>query len=88
MVDALKRLAPLVRQAEMLAGRYDAVVANPPYMGSKFHTPILKKFLKDHYKGYEKDMFSAFIDRDLAFSKPQWAFGLHVAVRVDVHLKS
>ena len=72
--DALKRLGVLVRQAEMLAGRYDAVVANPPYMGSKFHTPVLKKFLKDHYKGYEKDMFSAFIDRDLAFSKPMGAW--------------
>ena len=75
VVDALKRLAPLVRQAEMLAGRYDAVVANPPYMGSKFHTPVLKKFLQDHYKGYEKDMFSAFIDRDLAFSKPHGRLG-------------
>ena len=73
--DDLRRLAPLVRQAEMLAGRYDAVVANPPYMGSKFHTPVLKKFLKDHYKGYEKDMFSAFIDRDLAFSKPNGRLG-------------
>ena len=69
MSDALKRLGLLVRQAEMLAGRYDAVVANPPYMGSRFHTPVVKKFLKDHYKGYQKDMFSAFIDRDLAFSK-------------------
>ena len=73
--DALKRLGLLVRQAEMLAGRYDAVVANPPYMGSKFHIPILKKFLKDHYKGYEKDVFSAFIDRDLAFSKPRGRLG-------------
>ena len=33
--DALKRLGPLVQQAEMLAAQYDAVVANPPYMGSK-----------------------------------------------------
>ena len=67
--DALRRLGPLVQQAEMLAAQYDAVVANPPYIGSKFHMPILKQFLKDHYKGYEKDVFSAFIDRDLAFSK-------------------
>ena len=44
-------------------------------MGSKFHTPILKKFLKDYYKGYEKDVFSAFIDRDLAFSKPNGRLG-------------
>ena len=73
--NALKRLALLVRQAELLAAQYDAVVANPPYMGSKFHIPILKKFLKDHYKGYEKDVFSAFINRDLAFSKPHGRLG-------------
>ena len=75
VVDALKRLGPLVRQAEMLARQYDAVVANPPYMGSKFHIPVLKEFLKDRYKGYEKDVFSAFIDRDLAFSKPDGRLG-------------
>ena len=75
VADALKRLALMVQQAELLAAQYDAVVANPPYMGSKFHIPILKKFLKDHYKGYEKDVFSAFIDRDLAFSKPHARLG-------------
>ena len=74
-LEALKRLGLLVRQAEMLAAQYDAVVANPPYMGSKFHIPILKKFLKDHYKGYEKDVFSAFINRNLAFSKPHGRLG-------------
>ena len=73
---ALKHLGPLVQQAELLAAQYDAVVANPPYTGSKFHIPILKKFLKDYYKGYEKDVFSAFIDRDLAFSKPNGRLGL------------
>ena len=73
--DALKRWGVLVRQAEMLAAQYDAVVANPPYMGRKFHIPILKKFLKDHYKGYEQDVFSAFIDRDLRFSKPRGRLG-------------
>ena len=72
---ALKWLGLLVRQAEMLTAQYDVVVANPPYMGSKFHVQVLKKFLKDHYKGYEKDVFSAFIDRDLAFSKPHGRLG-------------
>ena len=73
--EALKRLGPLVQQAGLLAAQYDAVVANPPYIGSKFHVPVLKKFLKDQYKGYEKDVFSAFIDRDLAFSKPHGRLG-------------
>jgi type II restriction/modification system DNA methylase subunit YeeA len=67
--DALTRLGLLVQQAELLAAQYGAVVANPPYMGNKFHIPDLKKFLKDHYYGYDKDVFSAFIDRNLAFSK-------------------
>lgn len=65
----------LVRQAELLAGQYDVVVANPPYMGSKFHIPIIKKFLKENYDGYEKDSFSAFIDRDIAFSKSHGHLG-------------
>jgi type II restriction/modification system DNA methylase subunit YeeA len=68
--EALKRLGPLVQQAELLAAQYDAVVANPPYIGNKYHTPALKKFLKGAYAGYDKDVFSAFIDRDLAFSRP------------------
>jgi hypothetical protein len=70
VVEELKCLEPLMRQAELLAARYEAVAANPPYMGSKFHVPILKEFLKTHYCGYEKDMFSAFIDRDIALSRP------------------
>ena len=72
---ALKWLGLLIRQAEMLTAHYDVVVANPPYMGSKFHVPVLKKFLKKQYAGYEKDVFSAFIDRDLAFSKPHGRLG-------------
>ena len=72
---ALKWLGLLVRQAEMLTAQYDVVVANPPYMGSKFHVQVLKKFLKKQYAGYEKDVFSAFIDRDLAFSKPHGRLG-------------
>ena len=73
--DALNCLAPLVRQADLLVAQYDAVVANPPYMGSKYQIPLLKKFLIDHYKGYEKDIFSAFIDRNLAFSQPHGRSG-------------
>ena len=42
--EALKRLGLLVRQAEMLAAQYDAVVANPPYMGSKGMNASGEKF--------------------------------------------
>jgi type II restriction/modification system DNA methylase subunit YeeA len=73
--EVLVHLAPLVKQAEILAAQYDAVVANPPYIGSKYHVPVLKKYLKDNYSGYEKDIFSSFIHRDLTFSKPNGRLG-------------
>jgi hypothetical protein len=55
----LKRLVPLIQQAKVLSHKYDAVVANPPYMGSKYLAPMLKVYLKKHYLGFEKDLFSA-----------------------------
>ena len=75
VADQLKLLGALVQQAEMLAAQYDTVVANPPYIGSQYHIPPLKKFLKDHYTGYERDAFSAFISRGLAFGKPYGRLG-------------
>ena len=32
-------IKPLLQQARLLARQYDAVVANPPYMGSKYYEP-------------------------------------------------
>ncbi len=61
--EALKRLGPLVRQAELLAAQYDAVVANPPYMGSKGMTAVVKAFLRSRFPDGEKDVFAAFMIR-------------------------
>jgi len=76
VAETLKCLEPLVQQAELMAAQYDAVVANPPYMADKYQPPVLKQHLKDHYGGYEKDFFSAFIDRNLAFGLPHGRLGL------------
>lgn len=72
---AAKYLLPLLMQTSVLAKQYDAVVANPPYMGSKYLTPVLKAYLKATYNGFEKDLFSTFMIRDLAFSKPAGQLG-------------
>ena len=69
VVDTLKHLARLVQQAEMLAGRYDAVVANPPYMGSKGMNPLLKKFARDHFPDAKSDLFACFIERGYTLAK-------------------
>ena len=47
--DALKYVKSLVQQAELLARQYDAVVANPPYMGGKGMNTVVKQFAKDHF---------------------------------------
>ena len=58
--DALKRLGPLVQQAELLAAQYDAVVANPPYMGSKFYCRALKEFVERNYPTGKADLYGVF----------------------------
>ena len=61
--EALKRLGPLVQQAELLAAQYDAVVANPPYMGSGSMNARVKKFAKDYFPDAKSDLFACFIER-------------------------
>ncbi|MDZ4149620.1 BREX-1 system adenine-specific DNA-methyltransferase PglX, partial [Methylicorpusculum sp.] len=61
--EAALNLLPLVRQAQILGMQFNAVVANPPYMGFKYYTPKLKDFIYDHYSSGKHDLFSAFIIR-------------------------
>ena len=67
--EALKRLGLLVRQAEMLAAQYDAVVANPPYMGSKGMNALVKNFAKDYFPDAKSDLFACFIERGYTLAK-------------------
>ena len=60
---AAVKLLPIVHQAVVLAGKYDAVIANPPYMGGSYHNPILKKFINNKYPKVKADLFAAFIER-------------------------
>ena len=73
--QSAQELLPLVQQAKLLAKQYDAVIANPPYMGNGYLNPLLKEFLKKNYIGYEKDLFSTFMIRNLHFAKPNGQLG-------------
>jgi hypothetical protein len=76
VTEALKTLEPLVRLAELLAAQYDAVVANPPYMGSKGMNVTLKNYLRQQFVGYEKDLYSVFIVRMTDLAKLHGNIGL------------
>ena len=58
-----------MRQAELLAAQYDAVVANPPYMGGKGMNALVKKFAKDHFPDAKSDLFACFIERGYTLAK-------------------
>jgi len=73
--QAAKDVLPLVWQSLVLRMQFDAVVANPPYMGGKWLAPILKSHLKVAFDGFEKDLFSAFMIRNLALSKETGQLG-------------
>lgn len=62
---AAKALLPLLKQASVLAKRYDAVIANPPYMGSKGMNTELKEFAKKQFPNSKSDLFAIFIERNL-----------------------
>lgn len=74
--EALKHLGPLVRQADVLAERYDAVVANPPYMGGKGMNAQLRKLAKDKFPRSKSDLFAIATECFLALAKPSGFIGL------------
>jgi SAM-dependent methyltransferase len=58
-------LKPLLQQARLLAQQYDAVVANPPYMGRKGMNTILAAFMGAYFPSSKYDLYSAFLERGL-----------------------
>jgi hypothetical protein len=81
---AAQDLWPLVEQARVLGMQFDAVAANPPYMGSAYFDILLKKFVNETFSQAKADLYGCFIARNLIFAKtggtlslitiPNWMF--------------
>ena len=59
----VEKILPIVNQAIVLAQKYDAVCANPPYMGGKFQNKEVKAFSTANYKNAKNDLYAAFLLR-------------------------
>jgi type II restriction/modification system DNA methylase subunit YeeA len=66
---AAQDLLPLVEQARVLSMQFDAVVANPPYMGGKGMNAALKNYAKATFPDSKSDLFSMFIERGFLWCK-------------------
>ncbi len=79
-----EKLLPIIEQAWILSQRYDAVIANPPYMGAKFYDKSLKSFINKFYPDSKSDLYSVFIEKNFELAKvnsfismitiPNWIF--------------
>lgn len=68
--EATKDLLPILNQALTLVFKYDAVIANPPYLGSKGMNKELKEFGKNKYPNSKSDLFAMFIERGFKWLLP------------------
>ena len=67
---AAQDLFPLVAQARLLGMQFDAVVANPPYMGGKGMNQPLKDYAKSSFPDSKSDLFAMFMERGFGWCKP------------------
>lgn len=74
--DILQQSNVVIAQTRFLLRKYAAVVANPPYMGSKNMGDELKRFVQDHFEDGKADLFAAFILRNLQLLLPKAMLGM------------
>lgn len=82
--DIWNRLQPMLVVLIVLAKKYSAVVANPPYMGQKSMNEDLKKYVNKHYPTTKSDLMTVFIEAFPLYTKekgkysfivpPSWMF--------------
>lgn len=66
---AAKQLIEFVHQALVLSIRYDAVIANPPYMGNRKMNKSLKDFVNKNFPDSKSDTYSVFMECGFRFCK-------------------
>lgn len=61
----------LVKQGIIMSDKYDALITNPPYMGSRGMNPKLSAFVEKKYPDMKADLFAVFMELDENMVKPK-----------------
>jgi type II restriction/modification system DNA methylase subunit YeeA len=69
-------ILPFSKVASILTDHFPVVVANPPYMNSKYMNSDLVDYLKVNYPESKSDLFSSFIERALTLTVRNGLVGL------------
>ncbi|MEJ2800310.1 BREX-1 system adenine-specific DNA-methyltransferase PglX [Comamonadaceae bacterium PP-2] len=73
---AAQDVLPLIQQALLLGMQFDAVVANPPYMGRKGMPVKLQAFVDRQYPMSRSDLYACFIEQARSMTKKQGSTSL------------
>lgn len=58
-----EQVTPIIRQAEIMAQKYEVVITNPPYMGGSGMSAKLSDYVKTYYPDSKSDLFAVFIEK-------------------------
>lgn len=75
IIHVSKIIETLFKQAEIMARKYDIVVTNPPYMGSKYMNAKLASYIENEYPEVKSDLFSVFVMLCMNMTKPNGYLG-------------
>lgn len=64
-----EKIENLIVQQNLMTDKYDVVITNPPYMGGKGFSDILKKYVEKNYKDSKSDLFAVFIEKCGQYTK-------------------
>lgn len=73
--EAIKEGLPVMDFILVLTDTYDAIIANPPYMGAGKFNEILSAFAKTNYPDSKNDLFAIFIEQMLRLTKEKGRVG-------------
>jgi type II restriction/modification system DNA methylase subunit YeeA len=65
----LEKVEGIVKQGGVLAGKYDVVVTNPPYIGGGNMNTKLTDFVKRNFSDSKSDLFACFIEICINFTQ-------------------
>jgi len=61
--DVVNQFAAILKQAEIMAQKYNVVITNPPYMGSSGMEHKLGDYVKKNFPDSKGDLFAVFIEK-------------------------
>lgn len=64
-MESLRKLAPLIENAQIIAQKYDVIITNPPYMGSSGMDRKLNDFAKKEYQDTRSDMSTIMMEKSI-----------------------